>query len=442
MLSFTLGCEHEPLNLDEHSEATKERISKLAASGRREFKTLGLYCSRNGGICPGNYIGAVWVGEDDVLRVNSKFNKPKMDYMKMFVECYEDSVIGERMSNSFDCWPEQKLITLSDADDFSIMVVIAFLRELNTLCVRHLRRHFKRRRENFIGKVKGKILIGENMRRNVVCARPDRIFCEYQAISDDILENRILRAALERAARYISRDKIAEKHECVHRWIHACRAHLQGVSVTHISRRQFAVARKRGMFAFYRRPLNLAKAVLCRFGLNPHEEINESTQTPPYAIDSAELFERYAQLQLLNKHPNLKALYERAGSIRGEKINVRPDFYVPHADGEAWIIDAKYKDLSKKKQETEKKKPYSTGDLYQVVAYSRHSPLLERINCEDKEKADDIKLSLVYPHVGEVSEKDKLQEVEKINDFLSPITIYKISCPVVKEKPPEESSSQ
>lgn len=436
--------EHSPIDFG-GNPGLRERVSAFAATGNfNTNKTLGLHYTQ-GGICPGNFIGAVRIGAGEpraVLRVHSKFDNPQMDYIKMFAECCEDAVIGGYMHNCFECWPEKELVQLQDADDFSILIIVSYLRELNSLCVRHLRRHFVRQRENFTGKVRGKIIIGENIRRNAARGRIDRVFCEYQAISDDILENRILRAALEKAARYVAENKTIEKYEILHRWIHACRARLHSVPVAHISRRDFPATRKRGTFAFYRRPLGLAKAVLLRFGLNPNERSFKLTQTPQYAVNSAELFERYAQLQLLKEYPGLVALYQKqnikSDIKNGFNVGVRPDFYIPRAggNGEAWIIDAKYKKLS---NEYKDEKFSSNEDFYQVVSYSRHRGVLEKLDEKIGEEttAGAVNLWLVYPSESPDKQKGEIRECLLTKAFALPVKIVEISCPVKPAAPSE-----
>ena len=428
-----VGHEHQLLELEKNL-AVKEWLatqSQFNLKGKEE-KILGLY-KVGGDYTPGNFIGMVWIGEGEsraVLRVNAKLEG--MDYIRMYCECTEDP----KVSDNLHCLHlgEGDLIDAPDSEDFSLLIAVAYLRELKALCSRHLRRHFLRERQNFAGKVKGKILAGENLRRNVLRCRPDRVYCEYQSVSDDILENRILRAALERAARYVASKNIQKKLPRVQEWIRLCRSRLCGVSIARIRPRDFAAARKRGVFAHYARPLQLAKAVLRQLGFNPQTELNESTKTPPYAINSEELFERFAELKLREHYgERLVALYRKQQNVSGGKngdntfnVSVRPDFYVAcDSKGVARIIDAKYKNTKKFTDD----KP-AREDMYQVVAYSQHNALLEKIKRQSGEAAAPAKiiLSLVYPRL----ENDPDGEVKKwkTNAFRHPLFIQTVPCPV------------
>ena len=390
----------------------------------KEEEILGLY-EKDGGYAPGNFIGMVWIGEGDsraVLRADPKF--AGMDYIRMYCECAEDP----KVSDNLHCLHlgEGDLIDAPDSEDFSLLIAVAYLRELKVLCSRHLRRHFLRERQNFAGKVKGKILAGENLRRNVLRCRPDRVYCEYQSVSDDILENRILRAALERAARYvasnkINTDSIQKELPRVQEWIRLCRSRLCGVSIAPIRPRDFAAARKRGVFAHYARPLQLAKAVLRQLGFNPQTELNESAKTPPYAINSEKLFESFAELKLRERYKNLQV---QGATNGGEEFSVKviPDFYVPLQDDIAHILDAKYKAFGGQPLE---------GDMYQVVAYSQHKALLEKIGFKTDETPapKNIILSLVYPRLDNNPNGD-IATLTTTNAFRHHLFIQTVPCPV------------
>ena len=261
---------------------------------------MGLH-QRNGALRPGNFIGAVRIG-DCILQVRSKFQKPEMDYMAMFLRCADHPQVGEHMQNCLRFWPEESLIEVDDAPDFCGLIAAAFLRELNDLCAHRLRRNFVREEANLVGKAKGKILSAENIRRNLLRGRAERVFCAYQSVSDDILENRILRAALERVAVYLSGAGLfRDEQGTLERWVRSCRSHLHGVSVVRVRGGDFLSARSRGAFSHYRRPLHLARAVLESTGFDLDGANGRASGVVPFALNSAELFERWAQVQVAGK---------------------------------------------------------------------------------------------------------------------------------------------
>ena len=397
---------------------TAEALSR-ACTDFQDPKNLGLH-DHNGKIAPGNFIGVVRVG-DCVLRVDSKF--PEMDGLAMFLRCADHPRVGEHMKECLTFWPEQAPIETDHAPEFCGLVAAAFLRELNELCARRLRRNFLRESENLTGKMKGKILTMENIRRNLARGRADRAFCAYQSVSDDILENRILRAALERTAMFLSRRSLfADADGVLERWVRASRSALRGVSVARIRTGDFAAARVRGAFSHYRKPLRLARAVLESTGFELGDEGRECSAVVPFALNSAELFERWAELKLLESEgfAGVQANYAR-GDIGGGGIKVRPDFWIP-AEGEnpGWVLDAKYK--SAPESVADIKRP----DIYQMVAYSRHRALSGKL----KTGADgETKLALFYPRV-EGEENEGLRELDADDSFYARLSLWTVSCPV------------
>ncbi len=422
-----IGNEHAEIDFGNFGDEYRKWLNAQKTKYQNK-ETLGLH-PKGDSFAPGNFIGMVWIGEGEnkaVLRVDSKF--PTMNYIKMFAECVADPFIGKHI-NCLHFWAKQDLIDVENDNDFLLLTAIAFLHELNTLCKRHLRRHFLREQQNFVGKVKGKILIGKNLQQNIIRQRPDRIFCEYQSVGNDILENRILRTALEKAARCIAKHKNNNNENYLSKqqeWIRACRAHLNGVSIVHIKQRDFVAVRTRGVFAHYKRPLNLAKAVLQQFGFNPKQDIKQQTQTPPFALNSAELFERYAELQLREKYQHSKVLRKRKIKSDEDKGNyfsvlVCPDFYIAReGEQQPQIIDAKYKRIEDDKPDEK--------DMYQVVAYSQHKKLLDEMGCANNQE---IELSLVYPFLynDKFNTKPKIKKWKTTTAFSSELHIYKIHCP-------------
>ena len=397
---------------------------KDCSVNRWNSETLGLHEKKSGGFAPGNFIGMVWLDKDGkraVFRADPKFKD--MDYITMFIECAKHFKISEKL---LKIWTTQEPID-TDKHDFSILVIIAYLHELNEFCRRHMRRHFIRERQNFTGTMKGKIIVSENLRRNIIHGRPDRIYCEYQSVSDNILENQILRTALERAARYFTEYSGNKKTlDILPQWIRASRATLHNISIKHVKHGDFISARKHGSFAHYKRPLALAKAVLQQLGPSSKTE-TPKTQTPPFALNSAELFERYAEIILSKRFSKLKAPNNIGGDDDGNfSIKVRPDFYVPD-ETKPQIIDAKYK-------EHHKIFPYNDGknhnpgnsDMYQIIAYSRHKELLRRIGFGDT--PTHIKLGIAYPIIG----YKEIQERVESKSFLTDIMSYGIPCPAKK----------
>ena len=444
------GCEHQALDFSFAPEIRK--WAQNAEFGPNKFETLGLYKTPAGEFAPGNFLGAVHIGEGEsraALCVSPKSEFADMDYLKMFLDCAAHPVVGGHMRYCLDFWPEKSPIETNLAPEFCGLVAAAFLRELNELRVRHFRRHFTRESMNFTGRARGKILVAENIRQNTARMRNDRIFCAFQSVSDDIPENRILRVALERAAALIANNKIYNR-PILHEWIRAGRAALQGVSSNvKIFPSDHKSARKNGAFSHYRRPLQLARTVLDSSGFHLHGIDSEEEQqagVSPFALNSAELFERWAQVKLLEsaEFSELQAGYEKRNTFSGKggQIAIRPDFWLRAKDDKnpAMILDAKYKSAPQNFGKVAKK------DIYQMVAYSRHRAFLKKLHpnadksdsdnpengLENKPENKPVELALLYPHIegGGEGEIIKSESPEKSDtSFHASLSMWMIPCP-------------
>ena len=408
------GWEHK-VNFTTQEEFDCQKYLGKCIAGYKggERKILGLH-KKGDDFAPGNYIGMVWLDEDDnrVLRVDSKFSS--MDYIAMYAECMAHPIVSDRTAKCLHVGTEEKFIDIGGRN-FSVLIVITYLCELNKFCQRQMRRHFTHERQNFVGKMKGKILFSENLRRNIIRARPDRIYCEYQSVSNDILENQILRAALERASRFFNEYRGDKKVlDALPQWIRASRAVLNDVSIKKIKSSDFAVARKHGTFAPYKNPLALAKLILQTLGPNPQAEISH-TKTPPFSLASDRLFERYAEMKLRESSPNIVTPQDTDTIDAGAfNVAVRPDFY-DNDKTPPRIIDAKYKKLNLANMEQ--------ADIYQIIAYSQHRGLLNQMECE----RDSIQLGLAYPSVNG---SDKIIDNKVSQAFFPDIVVYEIPCPI------------
>ncbi len=194
-------------------------------------RTLGLHWDK-GDIKPSHFIGAVnlpFVDKHRPLVVLPRKVFDQIDYGVMFAQVLAEpmNVTGMDLDRLFGCDPEQPPIEGIKLPHLTLIEVTAFLATTARFVERHLRRGFVRIQENLVGCVRGRILIADQLRKNLAQARPDRMVCEYQLFSLDTLENRLLKAALEVSARYVSAKSINVPE--LQRWIRVIRSALASV---------------------------------------------------------------------------------------------------------------------------------------------------------------------------------------------------------------------
>ena len=381
----------------------------------KEPQYLGLtrFEGKNSALRAGFYVGLVRIG-DQVVESKPRFN---LDYAQMFAACADDPIVAQHLDATFFVWPEEQWIEVEPAEWFAPLLILSFLRALYELCGRHVRRNYMRVTDNLTGRTKGRIRVGENIRRNIARKRIDRTVCEYGRFDDDCLENRILRAALEVSAAFLARNPITQ---AANLWIGACRASLSGVSVTRIAFPDFRIARQTGSFRHYRRPVHLARAVLRNLGISPEhlDEQEKDIPVPPFALCTYELFERYAEAALRKQHQSdLWAGYSK-DNLGGGRYKVRPDFLLIRARE---IIDCKYKFLRGELDENER------ADAYQLASYSRHRAVLEKLGGKAPSK-----LTLLYPEITfDKAKWEKIESKDSDGSFEIPLERRRLGCPAV-----------
>lgn len=389
---------------------------------------------------PGFFVGMARLpnSEGPLLVVHPRFKT--LDYAKMFATCCADPVVSRHLGATFFVWPEERPIEVEPAPSwFTPLLVISFLASLDDLCSRHLRRNYLRVVENLAGRIKGRIKVRDHVRQNLARQRPDRVSCEFGIFNEDCLENRILRAALEVAAAYAVRHSFLTEN--IHSWVRACRTALARVTVARIHPRDFQTARHVGSFRHYRNPHLLARAVLQHLGMDP-ENLSRSPKrmpVPPFALCTFELFERYAETILRKSDPyDLWTGYEE-NNLGDGRYRVRPDFIRPKA---GVIVDCKYKFFPDRQVGDQER-----ADAYQILAYSRHSEILQKIS-EAKGPERPKKLVLLYPDVdyGDPSQcgSETLDDAAAADgSFEIPLFQKRLYCPVLERGvPASEATTQ
>ncbi len=326
--------------------------------------TLGLHW-RRGEIAPSHFIGAVRLAFGDtsrILKVGGKLAGG--DYPDMFARVLA-SPAGESdggLDKLFGCDAEAEPIP-TEAEDtgLTLLEVTAFLAATARLLRRHLRQGFAEKRENLVGQVRGRILVSEQVRRNLVRGRADRMVCAFQRLELDTLENRILKLALGVAARWLGTQHAVPAGLQI--WVREIRSLLAPVPDHQLHPRDWTRLRKTGLMSAYARPLDLARLVLTRLHINANGAAEARNQTLPFFLDANRLFEGWVGVCLEAAGALPQAQLQRPLRLCAGygAVQIRPDFLCTE-NQHAIVVDAKYK-LGLQRLER--------CDFYQVLSYAR-----------------------------------------------------------------------
>ena len=255
--------------------------------------------------------------------------------MRMFSVCLSSGLAPEYFAKIYNidlnAEPISTKTTVSAA--LTPLMIVHFIMMIRRIIAKGLRSDYIEKNEN-LKKVKGRIDISRNERKNVIYKRFDRVYCDYSERSVDIPENRLFKKALNYCKQYAYQMKKHDLYpELLHR-INVCLSAFDNVS-DDFELQELTHAKRNKLYKDYDSSITLAKMILKRFDFSLSKIENSEQKTPVFWIDMALLYEHYVY-GLLHKTYGSQVIYQSSGWFRW-----KPDFL--HT-GEQIIMDAKYMD--------------------------------------------------------------------------------------------------
>lgn len=313
-------------------------------------------------------------------------------------------------------------ITDNIARDSSILTATVFISMLKDLCRRPLMGKMVTTEENLVGKVKGKVLFGKNIRKNTIKGRDDRLYCCYLRYSEDIIENQVLRAALQKASQFLNRyfGSTVSKENSYKEMISYCQNTLEHISLIKISQRDTNSIKVTGCYAYYKPVISVAKMVLNEITLESNGTSRVTNYVVPYAVSMSKLFEMYVRAYLkksgvlsyhsedagihIKKYDYKSKVFDETGKDVASYIGgvIKPDIILENTvNGKIMVLDVKYKNLHKGGRN-------ARTDRLQLLAYGL------MYNCDD--------IGIVFP--SDIAETSFYYEKNKISSFEERVRHY------------------
>lgn len=361
--------------------------------GRPETN-LGIHSDDKGNISAQGYIGITRLKNKDnepitdengevILQITPRF---RLDPWKMLDEVLADNDYITFITKNGQPDPDMlyKIFTnekpvrikTGQSNDSALMVAISFINLCHTLCTKQLKPRMTSAEENFNGKVRGKILIQKQLKKNVFQGREDRVYCRYGVFTIDCIENRILKAALSKAKIILNQSAASSGMEHIQKMMKYCFNALDGVSSTNITSSSFSQVRTNGFYSYYKPALELAKALILNMNISIEDSSADDKERYiiPFVIKMEALFELYCRVKInkmLAEYPeknirmipcNKKFSVLSGGSKPHVMDNVIPDILLYDADNNCrYVYDAKYKRLDSTLS--------SRHDTHQLLSY-------------------------------------------------------------------------
>jgi 5-methylcytosine-specific restriction enzyme subunit McrC len=363
-----------------------------------DIKTLQcLGVKKENGLYAGYYIGIDWIPDlKETISIIPKIDN--LDYFGMFISVLncKDRKITEAISKIYYINFDDEYIQLqSNKFEITPFLIYHFVTATINAFKRGLKYNYAFEEDNLKSKIKGKILINQQIKYNYSRNRTDKNYCRYQTYSQDCIENKLLKKALVFSKRYLNNIKL-KSSSAFEQMIDQCLSKLQNVSDS-IDIRAVKQLRINPLYKHYSDSLRLAKYVLKRFGYdftNTNDKID--TNVPPFWINMPLLFEVYVYSKLLEQDPNIE--YQANG--RYGQI----DFL---SKDKQLLIDTKYKPTYSNYKDEENcddnddtivKGRYNIEDIRQLSGYSRDKALLKKLGINESDYDKTVpKCVVVYP---------------------------------------------
>ena len=322
------------------------------------------------------YIGIDWLKEkENYIAVEPKVKD--LDYVKMFVHCLHHSEISQFLKEIYHIDFQREKIKVPTSNwDLTPFLIVHFLSLVEKIVKQGLKSNYVVREENLNSKVKGKILFSQQIKKNIVAKREDRIYCRFQEYSVDCFENRLLKKALLFIQRYSKcyKEKYPTLIQKQNRLLYAFENISDEISYSEIKR-----IKVNSLYKEYVEAIDLAKKILLRFGHSyKNAENTDEKELPPFWIDMSKLFELYVYSLLKEAYPK-EILFQSSGKY-GNVDFLKKD--------EKLIIDTKYKECYANGE-------YKIEDIRQLSGYTRDWGVLKKLKVSsDNEVLDCV---IIYP---------------------------------------------
>lgn len=326
------------------------------------------------------------VSESSIL-TNTAYNE--INYLQMLLDVMSDDIVAKECNDLVQIgWQELPIPINHKQDKLTPFLVIQFLQLLKLIVKKGLKKSYYKIQESLTNRVKGKILVGQQIKQNIFKNRMNKTVCEYQVFGLDNPENRFLKKVLKFVTAYIENNSEIFKNSkiAIEQTVNYCRPAFEEIGNELPERLRFI--KHNPFFKEYKEGLRIGDYILKRFGYNVVKATNEIVDTPPFWIDMPRLFELYVYQKLLNANERNKSKINYQFSTYGNALDILIK------DGKnSMVIDAKYKLHYRHGQIHQ--------DIRQVAGYARLNKVLDYLekNNIEFERKDVLPCLIIYPDI-------------------------------------------
>lgn len=363
------------------------------------------------------FVGLDWISEGNIaIQVVPKMNSGReINYIKMLNDALSEPDNYAHLKDLVTIRFDKPSITLSNKrDDLSLFLIVEYINILHKISSKGLKKNFYQIEDNLRNKVKGRILIGSNIRRNLMRGNITDNVCKYQVYDVNTSENKLLKKALLFCVKQLEAFKNSFNTDSLKQKVRGIKPYFQNVD-DDININEIQNIKTNPIYADYSSAIELAQLILRRYSYNITNVGKTESSTPPFWINMSKLFELYV-------YHHLRKVFYAKGEVK-----YHPHFHYQELDyllnpknwKEPYVIDAKYKPR------------YSASgiqkeDARQIAGYSRLSKVYKVLGLDENESPP-IKCLIVYPdqNMMDFFDFDRYTEPD-FEEFGGYVRLYKV----------------
>lgn len=347
-------------------------------------------CRKNDNIiATGSYfVGLDWVSIGNVaIQVNPKMNDGfEIDYIRMLNDALLEPENYDHLKDLVTIHFNKPSIRVQQQQDLlSVFLITEYINVLYKIVKKGLKKSFYIIEENLCSKVKGRILIGKNIRSNIVKGHVADNICKYQIYGIDSPENRILKKALSFCIKQLEVYKHIFNTAILDKKVRFIRPFFNNIS-DDVVIEMVKIHEENPVYRDYSQAIEFARLLLRRYSYDITVVGKKEITTPPFWIDMSKLFELYV-------FHHLRQVFNEKDEIRYHVKAHRQELdYLlnPGLWSNPYVIDAKYKPRYKESDSILK------DDAREIAGYARLSSVYAQLRLGEDSTLP-VKCLIIYP---------------------------------------------
>lgn len=352
------------------------------------------------------YVGVDWLLEGkEAIYIEPKQNDEalQINYLKMLVEALEEESNSKHLDELFIIDFNKPFIEIEQSQDLlTPLLIYQYLSLLKKIVRKVLKKSYYKVERNLNARVKGKVLVNQTIKHNLVKSKNTSTFCSFDEFGVNSLENRALKKAFEFSKAILGELSFdGDQHanslcSYINPAFQSIDSDVNILELKHI--------KPNALFPEYEQALKLAKIILRKYGYSISRTTEKQVETPPFWIDMSKLFELYVYSKLKQEFPLPDEVIYHPTVNRLEL-----DYLVKSKDGQfKMVVDAKYKPRYENNN-------VLIDDIRQVSGYARLNKVYDILQEDDKSKVIECLIIFSSQNTSNDLKKEILRSVPESN---------------------------